>query len=277
MEIALLAVLAIVAVEVFLSGTLSSFYFTVGIPIFRRESVSPRTANAPPSTKRLEVSFGRGAYAGMIFRRLNDSQYAFRELMWDGFFRFHYTPMMHGLMTFDRDNGKVRVVGMANWFPIAFIALFVFSLRDFEPSEAAGFGAFLCGLVAFIYAIQARRFSQIAATAAALWCGEAQPLTVRGPPGERFFTWPWTLWRALVISAIGIWLAVMALMVIGIFTEEWTCHEKGGDWKCVGGKQCEAEATKRFDTFRRTVSCERTDWPMVPIQKAIDFLFRNGT
>ena len=80
-----------------------------------------------------------------------------------------------------------------------------------------------------------------------------------------------TLWRYLVLFAVGLALLGMLLMLIGTFTKEWTCREIGGDWQCIGAR-CDAEATKRFDTSGRTVRCERTDWPMVPLKHAAEFL-----
>src|SRR6266567_2727945 len=80
-----------------------------------------------------------------------------------------------------------------------------------------------------------------------------------------------TLWRFLVMLAVGLALFAMALMLIGTFTKEWTCREIGGSWECIGSR-CDAEATKRFDTFRRTVACERTDWPMVVLDRAFTFI-----
>jgi hypothetical protein len=80
-----------------------------------------------------------------------------------------------------------------------------------------------------------------------------------------------TLWRALSLVAAGIAVLGMLLMLVGTVTVEWTCQESGGTWKCVGA-ECSAEATKRFDKYRRRVSCERTDWPMVILARAADLV-----
>ena len=76
----------------------------------------------------------------------------------------------------------------------------------------------------------------------------------------------YAVFRGAGFLAAGVALLAMLLMFIGTFTVEWTCREAGSDWKCVGSN-CDAEANKRFDTFRRTVSCQRTDWPMAMLDK----------
>jgi len=247
------------------------FYFTKGIPIFRRQANSGSTINALPSADQLESATGSGIYTRIAFRQLDGSRFAFRERILSGFFKLTYTPIMHGLLEFDRDSGQVRVTGFANWFPVALVTVFAFNLPQ---SEIGIFAAFLLGLLVLIYALQARRFSQVATAAAARWCSTAdESLTTKSPSSRRAVGAVGTIWRILTFAAVGVVLVPMALMLIGTFTEEWTCREEGSDWKCVGGRECNAEATKRFDSFRRTVSCKRADWPMVPIDHILELLF----
>ena len=86
-------------------------------------------------------------------------------------------------------------------------------------------------------------------------------------------TFPAILRSASLIAA-GLAFVGMLLMFAGTFTVEWTCRETGSTWECVGPK-CDAEATKRFDTYRRSVACERTDWPMTVLAKVVGFLLPN--
>ena len=75
-----------------------------------------------------------------------------------------------------------------------------------------------------------------------------------------------SLFRAAAVVAVCTALVAMVLMLVGTFTEEWTCREAGSDWACVG-PNCNAEADKRFNAHGRTMSCERSDWPMVLLTK----------
>jgi hypothetical protein len=69
-----------------------------------------------------------------------------------------------------------------------------------------------------------------------------------------------TLHKIFKMTAfLGFGLALLWIIVMQMVTAEWTCFEAGGTWSWVG-PQCNAEGTKRFDTYRRSVTCERTDW-----------------
>src|SRR5450755_85080 len=109
MENGLLIVMAIVIAEMFLSGAFIPFYFTLGIPVFRCRVACSPTTNRPPSTDQLERATSSGALPAIAFRQLDEWHYAFRERWFNGLFKFSYTPIMHGLLEFDRDNGAVRV------------------------------------------------------------------------------------------------------------------------------------------------------------------------
>jgi hypothetical protein len=78
--------------------------------------------------------------------------------------------------------------------------------------------------------------------------------------------------RAFAYGAFVLGLCGILLMFIGDFTVEWTCVEVGSDWRCVG-ESCNGEANKRFDVFRRTVKCDRTDWPMAVLNRVGSILF----
>ena len=278
--IPIFVLVAVVVAELLLSGRFNRFYFTVGLPIFRREASCSPGVNSPPTTAQLEAATTGGALPGMVFRGLGNSEYAFREAAFGGLLKLTYTPLMHGLLTFDREHRRVRVVGLVNWFPVAFLWAFVLLTADFSPSEAGDpgyFVAFACGLVLFIYAIQFRRFSQVADRAAALWSKAAanparNPLVVDESALHRPVNAIKTLWKVMVACAIAVPLLGIALMLIGTFTEEWTCEEQGSDWKCVGGRECQEASNKRFDGHRRTMRCKRTDWPMIPIEKVGELL-----
>jgi hypothetical protein len=70
-----------------------------------------------------------------------------------------YTPVMHGLLSFDRCQGIVSVTGYANWFPLAFVFFF---FEGIAQHDDLFFAFALFAILGVIYAIQASRFSNIA-------------------------------------------------------------------------------------------------------------------
>jgi hypothetical protein len=282
-------VLAVVLAEWILSGLFNKFYFTFGIPLFRRELPCTSGETDPPSPEELEDALPSTAYYPLAFHEFDESRYGFRERFWGGgFFKFHYTPLMHGLLTFDHDAKRVRVTGFANWFSIAFVFFFVVYL---PKEDVKDFGVFFTAVLALLYGIQAYRFGKVAQAAADAWSASggyrpALDTTAAGldtsigdaPVGEPLASLPeraalsiGRVWRVLTVSAFGVVLITMLLTLMGDFTAEWTCRETNGDWVCVG-PHCDSEASKHFDTYRRTVSCERTDWPMAMIGRVARFI-----
>ena len=282
-------VLAVVLVEWILSGLFNKFYFTFGIPLFRRELTCTSGETSPPPPEELEEALPSTAYYPLAFHELDESRYGFRERFWGGgFFKFHYTPLMHGLLTFDRDTKRVRVTGFANWSAIALVIFLVVSLAK---ADVMHFGVFFAAVLALLYGIQAYRFGKVAQVAADAWSasggyrpaldqtaphvdtsiGEAP---VRGPLAslpERAALSIGRVWRFLSVALFGLALIMMLLALIGDFNVEWTCRETNGDWVCVG-PHCATEASKHFDTYRRAVSCERTDWPIAMIGRIARFI-----
>ena len=156
MEALLFPLLLIVAgVEMFLSGTWSTFYFTVGLPIFRRRV--PMTTLAAGAEQRLEEAHAGGMAAPLVFRRLSNTQIAFREKAF-GFRLLSYTPIMHGLIRHESEQGDVYVVGFANWFSVIFAGAWVMVTRKFEPMMLV----VLFLVFGLLYAIQAYRYSSVA-------------------------------------------------------------------------------------------------------------------
>ncbi len=161
-----LAVLAVALIEMFLSGTFNRFYFTVGLTLFRHE-VRTFSAAAPiPTAEELERRLNESVLPSLVFRLLGPAQYAFRERAWSGFFRVGYTPVMHGLLAFDRTNSRVRVLGLANWFVLAFTTFFVYVAYSLGTPWIP---VFLVALLGAIYVIQARRFREVGVMAASQW------------------------------------------------------------------------------------------------------------
>jgi hypothetical protein len=168
----LVALLAVLVVEIVLSGTFAKPYFTIGLPLFMCEVNSGGRSAPLPSPEQIAAALPKTIFHRFVFSQLEPSRFAFRERAWGSFFRFSYTPVMHGSLLFDRNAGRVRMVALANWFPLAFVALFAATIPS---DEAFPFTVFLGALLLFIYAIQVKRYREVANIAAQCWGNEKSP------------------------------------------------------------------------------------------------------
>lgn len=159
-------VVAVAVLEIALSLRWSKVYFSSGIRVFHRELPLQNPGVVLPTAIRLEDRLFKSPFPPLLFRQLDTDSLGFREKAGFVGFRFGYTPVMHGLLRFDRPSARVAVTGFLNWFIVAFalaMALAAYSFHEFV------FLYFLAGLVALIYAIQAKRFGQVAAGAREEW------------------------------------------------------------------------------------------------------------
>jgi hypothetical protein len=140
-------------------------YFSVGIRVFHRLLPVLDPKPTTPSEERLDATLSRSAFPPLAFWALEVDRLAFREKI-SGGLRFGYPPVMRGNLRFQRRGARVEVIGLLNWFVLVFVVVAGFSvivLRD------PVFLLLTVGVVALIYAIQFRRFRQVARTAAAEW------------------------------------------------------------------------------------------------------------
>src|SRR5437867_12686443 len=94
----LFAALIVVAIsEIILSSTWNVFYFTHGLPIFRRSYSGPSGRDVLPSTHELETALKSRFSHSLVFKEFSPNEYAFREKSFE-FTWFHSTPVMHGLL-----------------------------------------------------------------------------------------------------------------------------------------------------------------------------------
>ncbi len=112
-----------------------------------------------PGSDEIELSMPKSRFQKFRFKTLDSSNIGFREQFFGNLFQIAYTPVMHGVLSFDRRRGIVSVTGYANWFPLVFVLFFVEGISQ----EGAIFFAFVLALIiGIIYAIQASRFSNVA-------------------------------------------------------------------------------------------------------------------
>lgn len=164
----ILLMFAVALVETVLSLTWNRPYFLLGVPIFRREVLSTGGVGPLPTPDQLKQGLSRSVFPVIGFRVLDDSRYAFREVRGGGL-RFGYTPVMRGVLLFDRANHKVVVLGMLNWFTLVFTVAFIAVARPMNDTWLGN--AFLVVILATIYWMQHRRFVQVSKAALALWEG----------------------------------------------------------------------------------------------------------
>jgi len=164
----LLALGAVAVVELALSGTWNQFYFSTGLPLFRAEVSLPRTQGEPPGAERLQGALQSKWLATLLFRKVSPDTMAFREKAIGEYFRLSYTPIMHGLVRFNRSGASFSVTGYANWTGLALI-VYVLSLSIAYGKTWWSFFA-LFGVVGGVcYAIQARRFRGVANAVEESW------------------------------------------------------------------------------------------------------------
>jgi hypothetical protein len=155
----LMLFLAILFLEMLFQAKFARLYFLVGLPIFRHTVKYRLGANPIPDSDEIELSMPNSRFRDFRFKALDSSNLGFREQFFGGLFQMSYTPVMHGLLSFDRRRGIVSVTGYANWFTLAFIFFFIEGIAQ----DGALFFAFALALIiGIIYVIQASRFSSVA-------------------------------------------------------------------------------------------------------------------
>jgi hypothetical protein len=113
----LIALIAVSVIEGLLWLTWTRLYFTTGIPVFSRELNALSPGARVPTAKEISERLAHSKYAPLVFHDLGGNRIALREKAFTS-----YTPVMRGLLVFDPRQAKVRVTGLANWFPLRAVA-----------------------------------------------------------------------------------------------------------------------------------------------------------
>ena len=156
MESSFAIVFAVIIVEIILSGTWNRFYFTFGVPIFFTRVPYAAPALDDRVISLLNSTFRSRVAPSLVFTRLGPSECAFREKFIQ-LKLFAYTPIMHGAIVHDMTRSEASVVGRLNWFPVVFAVVFATMTGSFLEMTA-----FVVGIFAIIYVIQAHRFRKVA-------------------------------------------------------------------------------------------------------------------
>jgi len=154
-------VLGALAVDVLAGLTWWPDYFRIGIPLFIRRQPFSQAIPVLPGSQALADRFTSAWVVPILFKRLSSTEIAVRESFWGGFFRFTYTPLVHGLLEADPVAREIRIVGRVNAFPLAFLICFAvpFSIRT--SADDPFLVPFLIGLFAFLFLIQFVRYGNV--------------------------------------------------------------------------------------------------------------------
>ena len=156
------AVLVLALLEIFLSGAWIPFYFRNGLPLFQRRVQMAQAFTHLPSPEEIERSLKRGYMPSLVVHRLDSRTYAFREKAFE-FNLVGYTPIMHGLLSFNPEKAEVVVIGFANWFVVALCLAGVIFFREWPDPF---FILFPAAVIAAIYVVQSKRYAAVGDMAA---------------------------------------------------------------------------------------------------------------
>jgi hypothetical protein len=160
MEILFAVLIGTLLLEFVMSGTWWAGYFRYGLPLFVKTVGTVEVDHI--SAEWLTEHYAHSSLAPLLFKRLSNSEIAFRESMMPRL--MHYTPLMHGIIRFDSASRRTVVVGYANWTVMVLFVIFI--AADFSKSVDKGvnwsLAIFLLGLYVALYVIQFRRFRRVA-------------------------------------------------------------------------------------------------------------------
>ncbi|MDY6950143.1 MAG: hypothetical protein SWE60_01395 [Thermodesulfobacteriota bacterium] len=130
-------------------------YFQVGIPIYCKTYPFNGTADTPIGETALNEAFKKRFTVSFVFKEIAPNIFAFREKLFE-LNLITYTPVMHGRLTVNQGAREIRVVGLLNWWILAFVltVLIAFS-KDMGPT------LLLVLLLGVIYLFQKGKYDKV--------------------------------------------------------------------------------------------------------------------
>lgn len=156
MEMIVFGIVVLIAIaEIVVSARWNRWYFTVGVPIFRRR-IDRAEGLAGVDLDALQKSTATVAGTPLLFRTLDSGVIAFREKAFGG--SIHYAPLMRGVIRHDPGEPSVVVLGLVNWTMLALVLALLWLVRG-DLGDAT---PWLIGTFAILYLIQGVRYGRVA-------------------------------------------------------------------------------------------------------------------
>lgn len=153
---------AIGLIETILSARWISWYFTFGIPVFRKTARFEQGKRPKLDPARLQNSLADDGWQKLLLHSLDSNTIAIREKIFNFAKYWQYTPIMRGVARFDETENAVTITGYLNWTTVIIIALFLFiQFYVFQELFSIVFFIFLFIVLAYIYKIQAARYTEV--------------------------------------------------------------------------------------------------------------------
>ena len=157
--------IAIGIAETVCAATWAPFCFRSGLTLYRRAYKIPLDFPLEIDVPRTEKGFHDSFFPALIFKRMGEGEYAFRETILQPCL-LRYIPIMKGHIRIEPQTGVMTVEGRLSWFSMVFSPCFVGTVVS--ASETLFFSASAIAALAFaatlLYFIQARRFNKVGAT-----------------------------------------------------------------------------------------------------------------
>ena len=137
LNLVFLLLLIISIFELYFLGSWNKFYFFHGIPIFIKKIDFLQAKNLQEKIITfIETIENEDGLKNMKGKIVNKSSYCFREKLIDfSFFKFEYTPVMHGNITIDITNRVIVIKGLLNIYFIIFCILWLLISSEFSFQE----------------------------------------------------------------------------------------------------------------------------------------------
>jgi hypothetical protein len=156
-------------VEHSLYGGLNRVYYTHGLPFVIQRIPVAASHQDIPQVSLLQAQFRSALIGSLIFQQIAPNTYGFRRR----FFQPALFPdfLMHGMLLFDRENGRVVLKGFINlWIPLLVLAVGIFSVLGPFPGLFRLLPLAIVGLVIGLPLLMERgRCMKLARFAASVW------------------------------------------------------------------------------------------------------------
>jgi hypothetical protein len=168
-EITMAIVFGILLAEALAWFMMPRWYFSHGIPLFRSSAKVLNWPNEPEIGPLLEEHQPKSIFAPFKFKQFDRTLVGVRESSGiSGFWKWHYSPVMRGVIKFDQLNRTISIHGYANYSILLLVpAATVHTLsRPMAWIEAAGVVLFIILIIGGIYLTQAIRYQKLLALSA---------------------------------------------------------------------------------------------------------------